>query len=211
MASYTTICRQCGADCIALQLRGAYAIVENELALFCECPRCDLPSTFHIRSSDIAPNQIGSVISTNFDLSAIQHRVIACWPERKLLTIPFVPEKVSKAYRQAEDNFPRIGNEDAAAVMFRRTLELALQEKFGRKVQNLKSEIDKLVKSGDLIPSIGEWAHEVRLIGNEAAHQEDGVDRESLTDLRNITEIILRNLFMLPGLIEERRKRRESQ
>lgn len=83
-------------------------------------------------------------------------------------------------------------------------MEQAFEAKFPGMKGNLATKIDKLVQEGKLSADLGDWAHEVRLIGNEGAHDPE-VNREDLTALREFTDAVLRYAISLPAEIATRR------
>lgn len=89
--------------------------------------------------------------------------------------------------------------------MYRRSLDLALKEAFPETKGALDAKLKKLVKEQKLPEALGEWAHEVRLIGNDGAHDLDGVSREDLLDARAFIDTVLKYLFTLPAQISARK------
>ncbi len=82
------------------------------------------------------------------------------------------PQNVQRFWTQANRSIQG-ENLDAAAVMIRSGLQAALRSEQSRGL-SLKQEIENLAKVGALPPVMKEWAHELRLLGNESAHPEDG-------------------------------------
>ena len=100
-------------------------------------------------------------------------------------------------------------NYDAAGAMFRTTLETALKIKFPKtKATNLKNRINKAVEQGNLTSDLAAWAHEIRLGGNDAVHEEL-LSEEEAQDLRDFTELVLLYLFTLPEKLRRAQTRRE--
>ncbi len=105
---------------------------------------------------------------------------------------------VSKAFIQAEENIFR-DNPEAAASMDRRALEI------GTKLiapdlanDNLWNRIEKLAEKHLITPSLKEWAHKLRIFGNEALHDIDGVTLEEAKQAHELTRFMLIYLFTLP-------------
>ena len=114
------------------------------------------------------------------------------------------PEKAAEFYRQGMENLP--GNPDAAGAMFRKTLEVALKEKFpDRGKMSLVKRIAAAAKAGDLTPDLADWAHQIRIDGNDAAH--DVITVGQAKDMQVFTELVLRYLFELPGMLKEAQQR----
>lgn len=51
---------------------------------------------------------------------------------------------------------------------------------------------------------MGLWAHEVRLGGNEAAHEDEPFSKEDAESLRNFIENFLTYAFTLPSAVKRR-------
>ncbi len=54
-----------------------------------------------------------------------------------------------------------------------------------------------------------EWAHEVRLIGNESVHDDAPISAEDASDIAHFAELFLTYTFSLPGRLAERRARKK--
>lgn len=70
-------------------------------------------------------------------------------------------------------------NFDAAGMMFRKALETALREKFPEQSDNLYAKIEALAKNNELTKDLAAWAHQIRLAGNEAAHEEEFTEEQA--------------------------------
>jgi hypothetical protein len=112
---------------------------------------------------------------------------------------------VARVYLQAERNIPVFGNEEAAGTMYRKALDIGLKIVSPSVTGVLKSRIAELVRQNLLTPSLGEWAQQIRLLGNEAAHEIDQPSREELAALRDFSDLVLRYLFTLPEMVTTRK------
>ena len=90
------------------------------------------------------------------------------WPIKIERAPEHYPEAIGRFWLQAKRNL-RDRNWDAAAVMARSALQLALRSN-GATGANLKQEIDTLASKGILPPLMQEWSHNVRELGNDSAH-----------------------------------------
>ena len=134
-------------------------------------------------------------------------RMLNFWPETPKPRIPdHLDPDAARALLQAERNFEIAGNEEAAATMYRRTLEVSLKKAFPGGPDNLSRHIKKLVADGTLTATIGEWADHIREIGNEAVHETGPLSRPDLIAMREFTDAVLRYAISLPKEIEERRR-----
>jgi hypothetical protein len=113
------------------------------------------------------------------------------------------PDNVSTFYLQGMRALQR-GDFDPAGMMFRRTLEASLKRLSPGSTGSLYHRINEL--SGDLgvTPAMKEWAHAIRQLGNDAAHEEEPVDQAHAEALQGFTEMFLRYTFEMPGKLKER-------
>lgn len=145
-------------------------------------------------------------LQVNVDISTRGLVVVGQWPPAIDPQIPdHLPDAVSKAFLQGEGNFQRPGFEDAAAMMFRRSLEIGLKTAYPQLTGSLAQVIKKLVKDQHLPSVMADWLDEVRLVGNDGAHETDGVAREDLIAARGFVDAALRYIFTLPAEIAKRR------
>ena len=97
------------------------------------------------------------------------------------------------------ENIP--GAWDAAGSMFRKVLDTGLKSKFSSHKGRLVDRIEKAAKQGELTPELAKWAHQIRIDGNDAAHEEKPFSEEDAKRLQTFTELVLIYLFMLPGML----------
>lgn len=225
MAVFVDRCPHCSAENATFHVFGARPHREqgfnphghNESVIAATCGVCQGPicaratETVAGRSFSSFRERVLSLVSS---LATVEELNFVLWDFHPADTggrVPdHLPPAVEKSLLQAEKNFASEHCEDAAAIMYRRALEAALKDRYPEQKGTLAARIDKAVANGELPRSIGEWAHEVRLVGNEAAHDEEGVQRVDLADARNFVDAILRYLFSLPGMVAQRRERRED-
>ena len=100
------------------------------------------------------------------------------------------------------ENLPK--NWDAAGAMFRKALDVGLKVKFPEDSKgSLYERIGRAAQRHDLTPELAEWAHKIRLDGNDAAHGEVPFSDEDAERLQVFTELVFRYLFTLPGMMKE--------
>lgn len=134
--------------------------------------------------------------------------IIDYWPHPDIKDAPdYVSPNVSRAFRQAEANKAQ-KHWDAAGTMYRKVLETATKELGSdlKKEGNLMRRIDMLEEQGRLTKDLAQWAHKVRLMGNETAHEEDEPTAQDVLDLANLTRMLLIYLFELPGRVAAMRE-----
>ncbi len=121
------------------------------------------------------------------------------------------PEAIGRFLLQAKRNL-KDRNWDAAAVMARSALQLALRS-HDAKGANIKQEIDDLASKGILPPIMQEWSHNVRELGNDSAHpnpEQPPTDPKDATDIVGFLDFLLEYLYTLPKKINEYRGRKEA-
>jgi hypothetical protein len=69
----------------------------------------------------------------------------------------------------------------------------------GASSQNLRAKIDNLVNIGALTSGDAKILHQVRTLGNEAAHEVKPHDREVLTLALDVVEHLIRGVYVLPS------------
>lgn len=124
-------------------------------------------------------------------------------PEKPNIPL-FLPVNVEKAFIEGERS-KIAGNVCAAGMTYRRSLELATKEK-ARNIPEasgvqLARRIKILEEHRLLTPDIRDWADHIRLLGNEAAHEEDEPTPQEITNLGNLTRMMLVYLYELPEQI----------
>ena len=127
---------------------------------------------------------------------------------------PHTPSEVSRAFVQAEKLSKSKEMAEPAAVMYGRTVELALEKAAHLKSitltgNTLVKRIDDAASKHLLPADLAEWSHEVRQLRNDGAHVTD-VKHEEVLELQGFVELLLRYLFTLPGVMSERRLKKAN-
>ena len=201
-------CPHCHTNDMALVALAWTFISDFHGVAHLECPRCRLPSAAEIRAtpSGVIP-QVGR-FEQGFggDPTAIGYSIFDFWPAIPGPNVPeYLPPKVHRVYLQAERNFPTDGNEEAAGMLYRKALDVGLLQIDPTLIGMLGQKIKALAKAGKLTADLEDWSGHVRDLGNEAAHDDEPPTRQDLNDLRGFTEMVLRYLFTLPGMVKQRR------
>jgi hypothetical protein len=138
---------------------------------------------------------------------AITWRGFFWWPLPHAEGSADVPDGIRKAFAEAVTCLAA-GCPRAAAVMARRALEAVCAHQ-GIKEATLAKSVDSLVASGKLVPSLAEWAKEVRLVGNKGAHFDalDEIDANDVSELLSFLEELLKFMYELPADLLRRRNK----
>ncbi len=104
----------------------------------------------------------------------------------------------------------------AAAVMFRGMLTAVVRDKGGeaaRQAPNLFQQLKAMEQEGTLHPSLVEWAAEIRLVANAAAHLDElaPVDQAEAADLSRLCRHLITMVYETPARIRRARRQRPGE
>ena len=132
-------------------------------------------------------------------------KLLETWPKRNPIEAPqHLPPNVASYYLQGMDNLKR-KNFDAAGTMFGKALDVGLKKLDPNGKGTLQKRINGLPEVIGITPSMKEWAHEIRHLRNDAAHEEDPFSADDTRALQSFTELFLTYAFTLPGMLDARR------
>jgi hypothetical protein len=130
-----------------------YYITEYAIAL---CNKCDMvflvESDFYEIPGEVCAPQGVSVL----------------YPSDRKISTESIPKSASRAYAAAARSY-QVGLYEPCVIMCRKCIE-ALCHELGTTKGNLKQRLEILQKSGHIDQKLMAWADELRLIGNDAAH-----------------------------------------
>jgi len=162
------------------------------------CVRCE--SVFLIRA-------IRTELPAEY-ISPEEHEVL--YPRERDVLPEHVPPPIRRAFESALSCF-RAGAYEPCAIMCRKSLE-ALCRELGQSDGTLAQRLSQLSESGRIDQRLASWANELRLVGNDAAHNVDfEVSQEDATDGLDFVEAILQNIFVLEHKFSEFTARRQSR
>lgn len=161
----------------------------NATWFFCKCPLCTFPM---LAVSDILDEESPG-------------RVYPPAERRQLGDA--VPKNIQEAFKEAAVCF-RAKAFTASAIMCRKTLE-GLCDAHGAKAGNLAKSLAKLRDEGIIEARLFEWAEELRVSGNEAAHGVDSkVSRQDCEDILEFTEALAQYVFTYRDKFQQFKQRR---
>lgn len=142
------------------------------------------------------------------DANGHGYTVVDVQPKANPTEIPaYLPPNVAKAFKEGCDVLKIAPN--AACGAFRRALELALKDLSPDiDAWKLEKRIDKMATEGKLTSALRDWAHKLRLDGNQAVHEED-VTQSEAKEVESLARFVLMYLFTLPESVK--RAQGESQ
>lgn len=137
----------------------------------------------------------------------INYRGVFWWPFQGMNLSDDIPIEIQKILQEAKISFSAQCYR-ASAVMSRRTLEAITVDK-GESEGVLAKRIKNLISMGILDKNLGDWATEIRLIGNSGAHFDpiDDVEKEDANQIILFIEELIKYIYVMPAQIARRRKR----
>ena len=199
-------CPYCGTKSVAFTIHEGIKWRVRCFDVFAECGFCHRGVVAEFRGPDLH----GDASSTLLAAAIKANRPRAMFPMRFSPSAPpHTPPNVARYFIQGMDNLAK--NWDAAGMMFRETLEEALKELLpDLSGKSLSSRIKEAAAQQALTPDLADWSHHIRLEGNKAAH--DGpYKEEEARELGAFTEMVLRYLFTLPGMVKEKRGQAQKE
>ena len=162
------------------------------------CTRCDQP--FLIKQS---------LYGVPVEFEVIRNEIVL-FPNDSRIPIENVPPLAQAAYEQAVKSFSASLFEPCV-LMCRKTLEVVCKS-LNAKGSNLYKRLESLRELGHIDQRLLDWSHEIRSIGNDAAHDVNSViDREDARDSLDLTEAILLYIFSLCSRFENFKNRRLNE
>lgn len=167
----------------------------GDLYFVCLCGRCGQP--FLIRQSLYTiPGEYESITDET-----------VLYPTESKLVQEDLPKGVKTAYDQASKSL-NASLFEPCVLMCRKCLE-AVCRTFDAKGSDLNKRLRSLSEAGHIDSRLLSWAHEIRLVGNEAAHKvEAPVTKQDARDIFDFTEAILIYVFSLTKRFDSLRARR---
>jgi Domain of unknown function (DUF4145) len=139
--------------------------------------------------------------NSNQHLVKAEFSLRAYWPRPAQVDAPDrCPGNFARFYKQAGMALAR-GDWDAAGIMARNALDAAtfdIDSGLDR-VMKLMKRIDKLAADHKITPQLQEWAHAIRVDGNDAVHDPDEFAEDEAKQICEFTRTFLEYVFTMPG------------
>lgn len=172
------------------------------------CNRCNELTCVSFVHPPNGSNWVMGNGSGDFDATARNSNTIVTgvYPEGESLEAPAsISDAVKRAFLQGLDNSRR-GNSDAAASMFRKAIDVATRELDPSTAGKLLAQrINLLADSGKLTEDLKEWAHLIRLDGNQGAHDDEELTPAEIEQLQEFTRLFLIYTVTLPAQVLARK------
>lgn len=162
------------------------------------CPRCNAP--FLLKESRYGvPGEFETVTSKT-----------VLYPKTTNLDFEGLSGAMRKSYEQALRCYSGSLFEPCA-LMCRRCLEI-LTKSFGVEKGTLEAKLKTLVDQNIIEARLAQWAHGIRVVGNEAAHDTDAeLSKQDARDALDFTEALLTYVFVLNTRFESFQSRRKQR
>jgi len=97
--------------------------------------------------------------------------------------------------------------------MSRKVVDVATKKLLGgdlAKNETVYKRIEYLSEKGRLTSDLKDWAHHVRLEGNDAVHDEAQFTRDEAEELLSFVELFLTYIYSMPGQLAAARAKRDQ-
>ena len=128
------------------------------------------------------------------------------YPPERSTQLDGVPPSLKKRYKEAVLSF-KVASYESCAMMCRKCIE-TMCTTLGANGRNLNDKLNNLYEAKKIDSRLLEWAQEIRLVGNDGAHEDDIVTRRDARDTLDFTEYILTYVFILTSRLDKYRNRR---
>ena len=205
MANLSLHCPHCDAEKAAFELRAESAETKYDgkfYTVFLICRVCENGVIVRLAATgnpDTTPMNCGS------DPTNLGWSLINVWPAPEVSRAPdSTPDNVAGFFLQGEESL-RSRHYDAAGAMYRKALDTAtLNIDPDLKGKKLYRRIEMLADRYAITPAMRDWAHEIRLMGNDAVHEEEPFTEQEAKDVQTFTQLFLTYVYTLPGMLAER-------
>lgn len=196
-------CRECGTYNDGT-VEGEYVIVWEEdpkvrrRFRLVRCLECEWPSLF-------VADPLMFVSGELLEWDEMESKLLYPTPSKFLS--PAIPESLRHNMEEAQRCLDAFAY-TAAAIMARRALEVLASE-FQIKERSLAKAITKLRDGKHIDERLFLWADELRLAGNDAAHEvTQGTDEQTARDMFQLVEAILDYVYVIQARYEKFKSRR---
>lgn len=116
-----------------------------------------------------------------------------------------IPDEIKKALNEAKLCLS-VEAPMASSAMSRRAMQSACLHQ-GATEEKLEKQIDELYTKGIITAQIKDWAHSVRLVGNDGAHPKNKeVIKEDAKDALDLAEQLAHILYVMPAIAQKQKE-----
>jgi hypothetical protein len=179
---------------------------------FVVCPTCYLPAALGLFQGK-SPKANADWFLTSDAKGSIDILVQSGWevkttfPEFREKEAPqHTPDDIARLYRQAASAQSRQENE-AAGFLYGKTLEASIKRLAPSITGTLAQRIERLSQDGILSEDVRKWAHEIRIVRNDAVHETDEPAPQEIVAMAEFTEAFLLFVFTMRKKYEDRKSK----
>ena len=219
MPSMILECPHCGAEKIGFQLISDLLSTQRSSAnlrrvrTLLMCTNCEEAVVVVFDAQPGTPAGINQGImpmNSNIDPTRSGWAIVNSYPKPQPSKCPpYTPDDLRRIFLQASNAFKR-GDPDASGAMSRKVVDVSTQQLLAadsKKFNNIQGRIDELAHRGKLTDDLRQWAHEIRLGGNDASHDTDAFTMPEAEELLDFAELYLTYVYSLPLRLADRRTR----
>jgi hypothetical protein len=209
MAHILAECTRCGGEKIGFQIVQECEVPgrEGEWYTLSLCGSCEAGlMVLFLRGA--AHAQHYSPMHCPGDPTAYGYFLVERHPEPKPSKAPdHVPDGIAAYFIEASDNLKRAAY-TSSGMMSRKVIDVSTKRQLGSdsgRYRDNRNRIDALANNGSITRDLQDWAHHIRVGGNDAAHEDDPFTKDEAADLLSFTELYLTYVYSLPGRLRARR------
>jgi hypothetical protein len=181
---------------------------------FVVCPTCHLPATLAL-----GPGPDQRTVTNWFDTSSAYGDfdtseesgwvVLTSFPPFEEESAPeHTPPGIARLYRQAAAANSRQEFE-TSGFLYGKILETSIKQLDPTITGTLAQRIDALSSKGVLSPEVTGWAHEIRIIRNDAVHEVEQIGAEDVSAIAEFTEAFLLVVYTMREKYKARQSKRD--
>lgn len=211
MAAMILECPHCGAEKIGFHMAAVHEgprdhHIAPRFRTVLICPHCqEIVIAVFLRKPN---NPAGSPMEVGGDPRAFGFALLDTYPKPTPSRCPeHTPDSLKRLFLQAADANKR-GAPDASGAMSRKVIDNSTQlllKDEAKRYGTIHARIEALRDKGALTPDLADWAHQVRLGGNDAAHDLEPFTPEEADELLDFAELYLIYVYSLPERLRLRR------
>jgi hypothetical protein len=119
------------------------------------------------------------------------------------------PPDIARLYKQAHSAKAREERETAGFILGK-VLEVSLKLMNPDIKGPLAGRIDKMAETGRIPDDVRKWAHEIRIVRNDAVHEVDEPSASDIEEAAEFVEAFLTFVFTMPKKYELRASRKTN-
>lgn len=216
MTIVTTQCPGCGVERMPMKVHRYVKRDEWMVYAFAVCPTCHLPATLVLTPGSNA-NATAGWFETSSSYGDFDASEKSGWTA--LMTFPKFEEKVApthtppdiaRLYKQAASANSRQEFE-AAGFLYGKVLEVSIKQLDSAIAGPLAKRVEILSQKGILSADLTNWAHEIRIIRNDAVHEIEQPNAEDVVAIAEFTEAFLLVVYTMREKYKARQSKKRSQ